>query len=90
MGSCFGTNLTNEEASNLVKMQIDDMASWNIKSFSVLGSGYGEKNYCYSIPDQKVYVLPISTDYVEHAQTLIDKVYKGDILTDEDVKFSKE
>ncbi|MBR3771581.1 MAG: LCP family protein, partial [Clostridium sp.] len=35
MGSCFGTNLTGEEASNLVKMQLGDMASWNIKSFSV-------------------------------------------------------
>lgn len=85
MGGCFGTNLTNEEASNLVKMQIADMASWNIKSFSVLGTGYGERNYCYSIPGQTVYVLPQNATYVEHAQNLINKVFDGGILTDEDL-----
>lgn len=85
MGGCFGTNLTNEEASNLVKMQLDDMASWNIKSFSVLGNGNGEKNYVYSIPGQKVYVLPQSDTYVDHAKTLIDKVFDGETITDEDL-----
>ena len=85
MGDCFGTNLTNDEASKLVKMQIADMASWNIKSFSVAGTGYGERNYCYSIPGQTVYVLPQNAAYVEHAQNLIDKVFEGGILTDEDL-----
>lgn len=85
MGSCFGTNLTNEEASNLVKMQINDMASWNIKSFSVQGANSGEKNYCYSIPGQTVYVMPQNEAYVNHAQDLIDKVFAGEILTDEDL-----
>ena len=85
MGSCFGTNLTNEEASNLVKMQINDMASWNIKSISVAGDGYGERNYCFSIPGQSVYVLPQNATYVEYAQKLIDKVFDGAVLTDEDL-----
>lgn len=85
MGSCFGTNLTNEEASNLVKMQLSDMASWNIKSFSVAGDGNGKSTYCYSIPGQKVYVLPQNTSYVDHAKTLIDKVFDGGILADEDL-----
>ena len=85
MGSCFGTNLTSDEASNLVKMQLADMASWNIKSFSVAGEGYGEKNYCYSIPGQKVYVLPQNADYVDHAKHLIDKVFNGETITDEDL-----
>ena len=85
MGGCFGTNLTSEEASSLVKMQLGDMATWNIKSFSVQGSGYGESNYCYSIPGQKVYVLPKNSTYINHAQNLIDKVFDGDILTDEDL-----
>lgn len=85
MGGCFGTNLTNEEASNLVKMQISDMATWNIKSFSVQGDGYGEKNYCYSTGGQLVYVLPQNAAYVDHAKNLIDKVFDGEILTDEDL-----
>ncbi len=83
MGGCFGTNLTDDEASKLVKMQLDDMASWNIKSFSVMGSGSGEKNYCYSIPGQKVYVLPQNDAFVNHAKGLIDKVFAGETITDE-------
>ena len=57
----------------------------NIKSFSVAGTGYGERNYCYSIPGQTVYVLPQNATYVEHAQNLINKVFDGGTLTDEDL-----
>lgn len=85
MGSCFGTNLTGDEASSLVKMQLADMASWNIKSFSVMGSGYGERNYCYSVPGTTVYVLPQNAAYVDHAKHLIDKVFDGETITDEDL-----
>lgn len=85
MGDCFGTNLSSEEASNLVKMQLGDMATWNIKSFSTQGEGNGRSTYCYSIPNQKVYVLPQNETYVNHARNLIDKVFDGDILTDEDL-----
>ena len=85
MGSCFGTNLSADEASDLVKMQLADMASWNIKSFAVIGEGYGESNYTYSVPGQKVYVLPQNADYVDHAKHLIDKVFDGETITDEDL-----
>lgn len=85
MGSCFATNVSNDEASNLVKMQINDMASWDIKSFSVTGDGYGEKNYCYSIPGQKVYVLPQNSSSIEQAKVLMDKVFDGEMITDEDL-----
>lgn len=85
MGDCFGTNLTSEEASNLVKMQLSDMATWNIKSFTVLGQGSGSSSYCYSIPNQKVYVFLQDETYVTKAQALIDKVFDGGILTDEDL-----
>lgn len=90
MGGCFGTNLSDSEASALVKMQLNDMASWNIKSFSVLGDGYGEKNYCYSIPNQKVYVLPQNQAYIDHAKTLMDKVFDGETITDEDLVLPTE
>ena len=90
MGSCFGTNLTGDEASDLVKMQLADMASWNIKSFSVIGDGYGESNYTYSVPGQKVYVLPQNATYVDHAKHLIDKVFDGETLTDEDLVIPAE
>ena len=85
MGSCFGTNVSNDEASKLVKMQIADLATWDIKSFSVTGSSYGEKNYCYSIPGQMVYVLPQSSDSIAHAKMLMDKVFNGEAITDQDL-----
>lgn len=90
MGDCFGTNVSNDEVSKLVKMQINDMPSWNIKSFSVLGTGYGERNYCYSIPGQTVYVLPQNQAYVDHVKYLMDKVFDGETITDEDLVLPAE
>lgn len=90
MGGCFGTNLTDDEISNLVKMQLSDLASWNVKSFSVQGDGYGSLKQVYSIPGQNVYVLPQNEAYVNHAQDLIDKVFAGETLTDEDLVLPAE
>lgn len=85
MGDCFGTNLTNDEMSSLVKMQLSDMASWNIQSFSVIGQGNGGSDYVYSISGQKAYVMYQNEAYVEHAQNLIDKVFAGETITEEDL-----
>ena len=85
MGECFKTNVSNDEVSDLVKMQLDDMASWDIKSYSVIGSSSGERNYCYSIPSQTVYVLPQHSGSVEHAKMLMDKVFEGETIAEEDL-----
>lgn len=89
MGSSFSTNLTNEEMSNLVKMQLGDMASWNIQSFSVLGKGNGGKEYTFSIPNQKVYVAYVNDTYVDHAKSLIDKVFAGEEITEADLTIAQ-
>ena len=85
MGSCFKTNVNNDEISDLVKMQLGDMASWDIKSYSVIGDGSGARDYCYSIPSQTVYVLPQHSGSVEHAKMLMDKVFDGETITEEDL-----
>ena len=34
----FQTNMTDTDIQKLIKMQLDDMASWNITSYSLDGS----------------------------------------------------
>ena len=87
LGGMFRMNLTVEEISQLVKMQLNDMASWNISSYSVKGrgDGTGVMAYTYSAPGEPLWVLPPDYDTVEHASTLIEKIVSGGTLTDADL-----
>ena len=87
MEGMFRTSVPMENVSALVKMQLDDMATWNIKSFAVTGEGGSEKTY--SSPGHKSYVMHPHKYMVNHAQTLIEKVISGQILTDADLKVKK-
>lgn len=79
----FVTNFSAEEISALVKMQLSDMATWNVQSFAVTGTGaYGET---YSAPGEELYVMWPNEDTVEFAKDLIGRVMDGQTLTAEDV-----
>ena len=80
----FTTNFTSEEISKLVKMQLNDMAKWNVQSFAVTGVGGSEKTY--SAPGVHAYVMWPNEDVVVYASELIQRVIAGDILTEEDMK----
>lgn len=80
----FKTSVTMDEISALVKMQLSDMASWNVQSFSVTGEGDSQKTY--SSPGHKAYVMHLDEKMVAYAATLADRVIAGDILTDADMK----
>jgi len=80
----FVTNLTSEDISSLVKMQLDDNRSWNVKSYAVTGKGGSE--YTYSMPSMKAYVMFEDKDMVQKAASLVDKVMNGETLTDSDVE----
>ena len=80
----FRTNVTMDEISTLVKMQLTDMASWNIQSFSVTGEGGSSKTY--SSPGHKAYVMHLDEKIVSYAGVLADRVIAGDILTTADMK----
>ena len=82
----FKTDVGMEDISALVKMQLDDMASWNILSYASTGKGGSEKNY--SSPGHNAYVMYPDAKSVAHAASLIDRVMAGEILTAEDVKLS--
>lgn len=87
MEGMFRTSVPMENVSALVKMQLDDMATWDIKSFAVTGEGDSQKTY--SAPGHKSYVMHPHKYMVNHAQTLIEKVVSGQVLTDADMKVKK-
>lgn len=79
----FVTDMSSDELSNLVKMQISDSRSWNVHSFAVTGTGASE--YTYSMPNRKAYVMYPNDADVQYAADLIDRVMEGDILSEEDL-----
>ncbi len=88
MEGMFVTDFTSEEIASLVKMQLRDMASWNIQSFAVTGKG--DMQETYSAPGQKLYVMRPNEDVVAYASTLVDKVMNGEILAAEDMTMPKQ
>ena len=77
------TNLEEEEIDALVKMQLNDLASWDVKTYAV--TGWGGYDYTYSMPSQALYVTYPDSSSVNHGTELINKVLAGEIITDEDV-----
>lgn len=79
----FATDITMGDVSKLVKMQLKDLATWNIQTYAVTGTGgegktYTNGNASVIFPDQ---------GSVDFGQDLIDRVIAGDILTEEDVVY---
>lgn len=85
LGGMFRMNLSVEEISQLVKMQLGDMASWNISSYAVQGRGNGGMERTYSVPWEDLWVMYPDYDTVEHAASLIEKVVSGGTLTEADL-----
>lgn len=83
MSGMFSTNVTSEEIGKLVKMQLGDMAKWNVQSYAVTGTGGSQKTY--SMPGTNAYVMYPNEETVARASDLITKVMEGEILTPEDV-----
>ena len=77
----FQMNIPTEMISDLIKMQLEDMARWNIVSFSVTGSG--DMAETYSIPGMLVSVTRPNQSSVSKASRLINMVLDGELLTEE-------
>lgn len=63
------TNMPKNEITELVKMQLGDMASWDIVKYSLSGSG--EMAAVYSMPGQYAYVMVPNQETVDEAASLI-------------------
>lgn len=78
LSDTFQTNMDEKDIQKLIKMQLNDMAKWNITSFILDGTDANE--YTYSYQHQKLYVMKPKEESVTEAQQLIDKVYSGEML----------
>ena len=77
----FEMSVPTELISALMKMQLSDMARWNVVSFTA--TGYGSKEECYSAPGTELSVMKPNYSSVNKASRLIDMVYAGELLTEE-------
>ena len=74
-------NLPSELISEMMKMQLSDMARWNVVSYSA--TGYGDMEECYSVPGMELAVMHPNMSSVRKAGRLIDMVFRGEMLTEE-------
>ena len=73
-----------EQISDLVKMQLSDMASWNVTSYTTAGqSRYAQT---YSMPGRQLYVIVPDEDNVAEAKRLIAQVYGAGEAKEEGVQ----
>ncbi len=70
----FETNITTEEITSLVKMQLDEMKSWTIDTYNVSGSDSYE--YTRSYPGQQLYVMVPDYKTVNTAKERIKEALK--------------
>lgn len=73
----YQTNMSAKKITSLIKMQLKNMPSWNITSYSLTGSDSNNYTYTYN---QLLYVMEPDKDTVNEAIQLIDKVLDGEKL----------
>ena len=77
VSDCFVTSLSQEQITALVRMQLSDLASWDIQSYTVTGSS-GKSTQCYSAKGQNLYVMKPDESSVSTAKALIESVLGGE------------
>lgn len=80
----FTTSMPLDTISDLVKMQLNDMASWNIYSYAVTGDNGSDQPY--SQDGLYAYVMYPHEQKVQKASELMSRVLDGQLLSEEDLK----
>lgn len=73
----FATNISYDEISALVQMQLKDNAAWNITSYAVSGEN-DSSTTCYSMPGWDLAVMDVDQTMVNNAKLLIKQVMNGE------------
>ena len=87
LGDMFTMSVPAEDVAALVKMQLKEMPSWDIKSFAVTGKN--ARNVTYSMPGRNLSVMYVDDAYVAHGAGLVNKMLSGEVITDEDLQMNK-
>ena len=69
----FQTNMTTDEITALIQMQIDDMATWKVTSISA--DGTGDMLPTYSFGSQPLYVMHPSKNTINSIKESIKVLY---------------
>ena len=75
----FQTNMSQNKITSLLKMQLNDMASWNVSTYNL--EGVDSREYTYSGGNMQLYVMLPVTGSLEQVKTLIDDVIAGKTLS---------
>ncbi|MCR4673128.1 MAG: LCP family protein [Lachnospiraceae bacterium] len=78
----FKTNMTSSDIEALIKLQLNEMPSWNVVSYAVTGSDGSATTY--TTPGAYAYVMIRDESTVEKAKELINMVLDGETITSED------
>ena len=73
----YQTNMSSRKITSLIKMQLNNMTSWNITSYSLTGTDSYNYTYTYN---QLLYVMEPDENSVEEASKLIDQVLANEVL----------
>ena len=82
----FATDMSTNDISGLVKMQLSDMAEWDILTLAVTGDN--GKDAPYALGGLYAYVMYPHEDKVAHASRLIGRVLDGEVLTEADLSMN--
>lgn len=88
ISSNLETNMTVSEITNLVKMQLDDKASWNIVSYATGGINGGQQQLrcTYTAKKYKRSVTILDPESVACATEMMERILNGEIVTEEQLK----
>ena len=84
----FAITIPPDDLAKLVKMQLSDMATWDVHSYAVTGSGGKGKPWAQN--GLYAYVMYPHEETVEFAADLIGRVLTGEILTQDDLVMATE
>lgn len=77
----FTMSIPTKTINKMMKMQLSDMAQWNVVTYSATGTN--TQAICYSMPSMKLSVVQPNSSSVKKATLLMDMVMSGEILTEE-------
>lgn len=69
LSDSFETNVSSDMIKEFVKLQLNELPSWKIKSISL--DGYGDYDYTYSMPGRTLYVMVPNEDTINNAKKYI-------------------
>lgn len=75
------TDMPQSDIQDLIKSQISDGGSWNVKSMAAAGTG--DSQYCYSYTGKALYVMQPNLNSINQIKTAIQSLKDGEVLTDE-------